>query len=273
MKIEQFIGLIILIVIGFVSVHHVVYKIPEKTTNKMLKIEHEKVGWIENYKKINKLEKEQIISWLKQYEATHWEIDISNSEEQSYIENTNKISLELAKKVTSENTFILWNPDAEITWVEYSDFNCPFCKRLHDSGTFTEILKIYDWKVNYIYKQYPRIGTLRSEAVLCAWELGGAEQFFEYKAWMFAWSAWDTKESMAKFWSSIGLDESKLLSCIESGDKKDLALAQMKEGQNLFGVTGTPWNVFINNKTGEWTKLPGAYPIEAFKEKIDSLLN
>ena len=46
----------------------------------------------------------------------------------------------------------------------------------------------------------------------------------------------------------------------------------MAEGRDMFGITGTPGNVLINNKTGDWDKLPGAYPTASFKEKIDVLL-
>jgi protein-disulfide isomerase len=38
----------------------------------------------------------------------------------------------------------LGNQDAEISFVEYSDLECPFCKKLHESGTIEQILKQYD---------------------------------------------------------------------------------------------------------------------------------
>jgi protein-disulfide isomerase len=45
----------------------------------------------------------------------------------------------------------------------------------------------------------------------------------------------------------------------------------MSLGTEQFGVTGTPGNVLINNKTGEYQILPGAYPVDEFKKAIDSL--
>ncbi len=270
MKKAQFISLIVLIAVGIGSTHYVLSEVPKKVTQSMLEIEYAKVGWKINYEKINEIQKKQIIAGLEAFERQNGQVP--TEQPQANNDTKKEISLEVAKKVVSENTHVLGNPDAEITWVEYSDLNCPFCKKLHDEGTATKILKEYDWRVNVIFKQYPLHGSLKAEAVLCAWDLWGTDKFYEFKKWVFAWNTGKTKESMAKFWSTIWLDEAKLLSCLETEKNKDLAFAQMKEGQSLFGITWTPWNVFINNKTGEWDKLPWAYPISAFKEKIDSLL-
>ena len=46
----------------------------------------------------------------------------------------------------------------------------------------------------------------------------------------------------------------------------------MENGQRLFQITGTPGNILINNETGEYIKIPGAYPFEAFQQSIDTLL-
>jgi hypothetical protein len=46
----------------------------------------------------------------------------------------------------------------------------------------------------------------------------------------------------------------------------------MSVGQATFGVTGTPGNVLINNATGEYEVLSGAYPTPAFEAIIDKLL-
>jgi hypothetical protein len=46
----------------------------------------------------------------------------------------------------------------------------------------------------------------------------------------------------------------------------------MSIGNEKFGITWTPWNVLINTKTGEYAKLPGAYPVSEFEKTINSLL-
>jgi len=281
----QFIAIIILILIGIGSTHYILSKMPEKVAEKvtanMLAIEYDKVGWMENYAKITKITREQTIAGLKAYEAQNWQVQAPQDQVQQAPSNTgNKISLETAKKVTEENTYILGNPDAEITWVEYSDLECPFCKKLHQSGTIEEVMKAYDWNVNFVFKQFPlafhKQAPMEAEAALCAWDLAWKDKYYEFiwKVFENSEARWNsyTMESISKLGGTLWIDERKLLSCIKSGKNKDLANSQMAEGQNLFGITWTPWNVLINNKTGKWDKLPGAYPTNAFKQKIDSLL-
>jgi len=277
----QFIAVIILILVWIGSTHYVISKIPEKVTANMLAIEYDKVGWMENYVKINKIQKEQIIAGLKQYEAQNWKVQAPKAKVQQVPSNTwNKISLETAKKVTSKNTYTLGNPDAEITWVEYSDLECPFCKKLHNSWTIGEVMKAYGDKVNFVFKQFPlgfhANAPKEAEAVLCAWELWGSEKYYSYintiferTRWNGTWFALSALVPLAK---ELGLDESKFKTCLDSGKYASQVQTEMAEGQSLFWITWTPWNVLINNKTGKWDKLPGAYPTASFKQKIDSLL-
>jgi protein-disulfide isomerase len=78
-------------------------------------------------------------------------------------------------------------------------------------------------------------------------------------------------ESYSRPWD-LWIDKEEILNCVQSGKNKSLVELQTKEGASLFGLTWTPWNVFINNKTWKWDKLPWAYPYESFVQKIDSLL-
>lgn len=278
MKKVQFISIVVLIVVWVSSIQYTISKLPEKIVASMLAIEYDKVWGIENYVKISNITREQTIKWLEQYEAQNGQIQVPDSNNN---ENTlNKISLEQAKKVTWDNTYILWNPNAEITFIEYSDLECPFCKKLHEAGTIDKILKEYDWKVNFIFKQFALSfhaqAPMEAEAALCVWDLAWWKKYYEFIEKTFQGSQANgrsyTKETMADLWASIWVDRSKLLACINSGKNKALADSQLNEWKNLFGITGTPWNVFLNNKTGEWDKLPWAYPFESFKQKIDLLL-
>ena len=277
MKNTQFIAIILLILIWIGSTHYVVSQIPEKITAKMLAIEYDKVGWMENYVKINKIQKEQVIAWLEQYEAQNWEIQAPNANNWNV---WNKISLDKVKKVVWENTYILGNSDAEITFVEYSDLECPFCKKLHESGTIEKILEKYDWKVNFIFKQFP-LGFhpqawMEAEAALCVWDIAWSDKYYEFITNIFKNSqtngrSYDINSITELAWN-MWVDKTKVAACINAWTNKDLAKTQTLEGSSLFGITWTPWNVLINNKTGEWDKLPWAYPYESFKQKIDSLL-
>jgi protein-disulfide isomerase len=278
MKNTQFIAIIVLITLWFASVHFSFYNQTDKIVWKILAIEYDKVGWMENYVKINKITKEQVITWLEQYEAQNWIIDTESNT--GTISNSKTISLEEAKKVVWENTFILWNPDAEITYIEYSDLECPFCKKLHESWTIEKVLESYEWKVNFIFKQFPlgfhAQAQMEAEAALCVWDIAWSDKYYEFITNVFKesktnWLSYDI-ESIWVLAENMWIDKSKLTACINAWTNKDLAKAQADEWASLFWITWTPWNVFLNNKTGEWESLPGAYPFESFKQKIDSLI-
>ena len=278
MKKNEFISILLLITFWIVSIQYTNYTIADRVADKMLEIEYDKVWWKENYVKINEIQKQQIIEWLKQYKWKSWSDSVNNNWwSDSWLSS---ISIEVAKKVTSDWTYKLWNQDAELTWVEYSDLECPFCKKLHKSWTIEEILEAYDWKVNFVFKQFPLDfhpqANMEAQALLCAWDLNWADKYYEFLDKIFTWSKTNwrsyTKESISKLWSTIWISESKLLLCIESWKFKQKAENEMKEWGSLFGISGTPWNVLINNKTGKWDKLPWAYPTASFKEKIDILL-
>jgi protein-disulfide isomerase len=279
MKIEQFITLIVLILVWIGSTHYVISRQTDNIVWKILAIEYDKVGWMENYVKINKIQKEQIIAWLKQYEAQNWQVKIPNAQSKAPSNIWSKISKETITKI-KDWAYILWNPDAEISFVEYSDLECPYCKKLHESWAIDEVIKTYNWKVNFIFKQFPlgfhKQAPMEAEAALCAWKLGGSEKYYEFINETFKNSKTNgrsyTKQSIAKLWLGIGLDEDKLLSCINSGQFKERASAETAEWQRLFGINWTPWNVLINNKTGKWDKLSWAHPAASFIQKIDSLL-
>jgi len=236
-----------------------------------------------NYVKINQISKKQIIEGLKQYEAQNWNIDtvVDNKAPVQLPVNTwNNINIDDISKITGDWEYIMWNPDAEITFIEYSDLECPFCKKLHDEWTIDKILEEYDWKVNFIFKQFPlsfhKNAPMEAEAALCWWDLAWSDKYYEFIELIFKNSktngtSYDIN-SISELWSTIWIDKTELLTCINSWKFKQKAQDQVNEWSKLFGITGTPGNVLINNKTWNWDKLPWAYPYEAFKQKLDILL-
>ncbi|MDA9129298.1 DsbA family protein, partial [Candidatus Gracilibacteria bacterium] len=69
-----------------------------------------------------------------------------------------------------------------------------------------------------------------------------------------------------------GLDEATIQSCLDNGETEDIVAERFAAGTDVFGVTGTPGNVIINNQTGEYTLVSGAVPAASFETVIDSLL-
>ena len=280
---------IILVLASTAWTHYILNNnLKEIVKEAVLEVEYNKVGWKENFEKINEIQKKQIKLVLDQYEQQNPSLNNptptnTQQEEQqnpSQVDNWKTISMEQLKKI-KEWTYVLWNPDAEISFIEYSDLECPFCKRLHESWAIEKILKEYNGKVNFIFKHFPLYfhpqAQMEAEAAECVAELWGKDKYYNFIQKVFENSSSNgrsyTKESISDLASKIWIDKTKILSCINSWKYTWKVKSQEQEGASIFNVTWTPWNVLINNKTWKWEILPGAYPYEAFKQKIDSLLS
>lgn len=84
--------------------------------------------------------------------------------------------------VDLENDHIRGDKDAEIAIIEYSDYECPFCRRVHP--TMQQLVDQYDGKVMWVYRHYPL--SFHPEAMPlaigaeCAGELGGNDAYWEF---------------------------------------------------------------------------------------------
>ncbi len=81
-----------------------------------------------------------------------------------------------------DNDWVLGDKDAEITIIEFSDLDCPYCKRFH--GTMHQVINEYD-NVNWVYRHFPLPSlhpdaTRKAEASECAGDLGGNDKFWEF---------------------------------------------------------------------------------------------
>ena len=85
-------------------------------------------------------------------------------------------------KPVSENEHIRGDKNAKISLIEYSDYECPYCKRFHD--TPKQVLEEYEGKVNWVYRHFPlgfhATATPKAIASECVAELGGNDKFWEF---------------------------------------------------------------------------------------------
>lgn len=199
---------------------------------------------------------------------------------QNEIEKQNQPKEEKVGKVkpVSESDHILGSKDAKISLIEYSDFECPFCRIFHK--TTKEILEVYDGKVNLVYRHFPldfhENAYKEAEAVECANEIGGTDKFWEYTDKIFERTSSNgtgfALEALVPLAKEIGIDEKKFSDCLDSGKYAEHVQQDMDEGREA-GVTGTPGNILVNNKTGEMKLLSGAQPFETFEVIIEKMLN
>jgi protein-disulfide isomerase len=192
-----------------------------------------------------------------------------------------RIASEKAKnvrRVAMERDHIYGNPDAEISLIEYSDFECPYCKRFHP--TAKQVVEDSGGRVNWVYRHYPLSfhnpgAQKQAEASECANELGGNEAFWTYTDAIYARTTSNGKgfpvSQLVPLAKEIGLDETAFQTCLESGRYTARVQEDFVEGSQA-GITGTPGNILLHNETGEVRVLTGAVPIATVKAAIARLL-
>ncbi len=176
--------------------------------------------------------------------------------------------------VTS-NEHIFGNPNAKIMIVEYSDTECPFCKRFH--VTMHQVVEKYNGKVAWVYRHYPLPmhppAIKEAEATECAAELGGNTAFWKYVDRLFEITPGNNgldPAELPKIAAYIGLDVSAFNTCLSSGKYKTLIEKSIAEGSKA-GVSGTPGSFLLKNgKVIE--SITGAQPLEQIIQKIDAAL-
>jgi protein-disulfide isomerase len=156
-------------------------------------------------------------------------------------------------------------PDARVTVVEFSDFECPFCKRAN--GTMASLLEKYSGKIKLVYRDFPLenihpLARRAAEAARCARDGG---KFWEYHDVLFAQSPKLAPEDLKRYAVQVGLDAEKFDACLASGVHSADVQSDIDEGQRL-GITATPV-FFINGRS-----VRGAQPAETFARVIDDEL-
>ncbi len=173
---------------------------------------------------------------------------------------------------------IYGNPDAVISLIEYSDFECPFCKRFH--LTAQRIVDSNAGKVNWVYRHFPLSfhnpgAQTQAEASECAASLGGNDAFWKFSNTIYERTRSNGKgfpiEDLAPLAAEIGLDKTAFQNCLKSGKYTARVQEDLEEGIRI-GITGTPGNILVNNKTGQAIPRAGAAPYESLQRVVDALL-
>jgi protein-disulfide isomerase len=184
-------------------------------------------------------------------------------------------------KISSDNDPIRGDPNAPITIIEFSDFQCPFCARFHVQ-TLPLLLEEYidAGKVNLVYRDFP-IQSIHPNALPaavaaeCANEQGN---YWEYHDTLFekqsSWSRLDSNAAISTFSqyaTDIGLEQQQFDSCLGSGKYLEEVQGDLSDGRD-YDITGTP-GFFIGNEEIGFVKINGAQPFDSFQRIIDAQLD
>lgn len=174
------------------------------------------------------------------------------------------------KKVDDDDDWIKGNKKAKVSIIEFSDVDCPFCTRFHD--TTKEILDTYGDDINIVWRHFP-IASLhpespkKAEAIECVGELGGNDKVWEFLDKLFADGP--SLAELPNVVASLGIDAGSFRTCLDSGKYTSLVQSETQEAQDA-GARGTPYGVIVSGGT----KIPinGALPLSALKPQLDALV-
>lgn len=182
------------------------------------------------------------------------------------------------RRVSADRDHIYGSPDAQISLIEYSDFECPYCKRFH--ATAKSVVDAYPGKVNWVYRHYP-LGfhnpgaQKQAEASECAHEQGGNEAFWQYTDALYARTKSGGKgfpvNKLTPLAEEFGLDGGAFKDCLDSNRHAARVKEDFDDGAAA-GISGTPGNILLHNQTGNVSVQSGAKPLQAFKQAIDKML-
>lgn len=239
-----------------------------------------KVGGIENYETLKSLyesegfksaQKQQIANALAQMNGQQ-----PAAQEQGDTAGqfpTGKLTPDQLAAV-KKDAYVAGNKDAKVTIVEYSDPECPFCIRHHNDKTISTVMASFEGNVNHILKVVQGVnhpGTeYKSLAILCAGKLGGEKAYYGLFDAILGGSTPESPIATTQvpgLATTLGLNQKNFTSCVDTKELAAAYAANWKEAVG-FNSTGTPGNLIINNETGEWTLIAGAYPAATFTQVI-----
>lgn len=199
--------------------------------------------------------------------------------------NTAEIAKENNVKAVSSADHIRGNPNAQVKVIEFSDPECPFCKRFHN--TMNQIIDEYgkSGQVAWVYRHFPldqpddngyvlhsKAGK-ESQALECANEQGGGVKFWSYLDRLFEVTPSNNGLDLAelpKIAEYVGLDKTQFNQCLESGKYAKRVSDDQTDGVNS-GARGTPYSIVVASN-GKKFIINGAQPYTNVKAVINQAL-
>ena len=180
------------------------------------------------------------------------------------------------RAVDAARDHILGAADAEVTLIEYSDFECPYCKRFH--FTVAQLQQNNRDKLRWVYRHFP-LGfhnpgaQQQAEASECVAALSGNDAF-----WKFTDEIYQRTKSGGQGFAltrlralaeETGVNGDAFDECLTGGRMTERVMTDYRDGANA-GVTGTP-AVFFINKHGATRFVAGALPLDELQAIVDEL--
>lgn len=189
------------------------------------------------------------------------------------------LDLEKVKTEIYSNSTFKGPESAKITWIEYSDLECPFCAQFSNSGITDILLDRYPNDLNKTMNHFPL--NFHANALPAAQAL----EYVSEKEWSDSFYNIISKSfekynnnnfDMEGFYdiivSETNLSKEEVKKAVNSNQYAEKVNKQMSLWREMFEITWTPWNVIINNETGEYRIISGAVPTATLDLIIQDLL-
>ncbi len=178
-----------------------------------------------------------------------------------------------AVRPVDENDHVYGSRDAKVFIVEYSDFDCPFCKRFHSTMKQVIDTQENEGEVAWVFRHFP-IDSLHPNARYkahvseCTAEYGGESAFWAIADY-FATEG-NTQEGMYKVIEGLGINKSDIDACTKNLVHAEKIQDDIKNAGET-GGRGTPWSIVIG-PDGETYPLSGSLPVSAVQAAIAQAL-
>lgn len=203
--------------------------------------------------------------------------DSGNSIKQPSGNNNEQVTKEIEVTPVTSADHIRGNPNAPIVIVEYSDYDCPFCKNFHE--TMNRIMIDYgeSGKVAWVYRHFPLEqlhpnARLIAEASECVADLGDNTAFWKFSDLVFGERAQNAATDMTKladYAKQSGVDQKKFNECYTSGKMKEKVQTAIQDAMKA-GAQGTPHSIMIvGDQKGT---INGAQPYETVRNMVETML-
>jgi len=186
---------------------------------------------------------------------------------------------EVMKKIDLSNRPVRGNANAKVTVVNFDDFQCPFCSRMHQA-LFPNLLKEYGDRVKFVYKDFPLLDlhpwALHSAVDANCLAAQSGDAYWDFADYIHAnQREVNSEESLKQQFVALdrittlqgqkhNVDQAKLQSCMKA-QMELVVRAEIKEGEDL-DLSATPV-LFVNGQ-----ELEGAVPVPEIRAALDAAL-
>lgn len=240
-------------------------------------VEIMKVGWQENWDKIEKIYKNQdyIDQQTQAIDETIAEINGSYGEDTTSTSQWNENVSAIVENLLATAP-VRGDKNARFTIIEYTELMCPYCQRHSNNGTIESVMEQFPGEVNSVSRHYIihwQTALELAALVECVGELKPDVYYDVFEKGFEEWTYPASVDTLKNIATNLGVNWSQLQTCIDEWRYLQAVQDMMNQWATVFGISGTPGNVIYDRETGKYQVLPGAYPAENFVEIINNMKN